>query len=446
MTTITSHDNHEFQHEGSSNDIPLEGLEISSSMEQLQHSATISPRLIRPFAIVIFFHQVVKIHFKDLNEYITHWNQKKDLPISNKIYDSFKTLQLNINIHKQHEILGLYPEINDLITQKLRNKDFSLQNKSQLESDLDTITTLSHQHETNTQTMTHIKKQLSKFLQQLRKTQHKPKKTKSKPSISSPHPQTTGGCINVTTANKQIPASKKINSSKSKARSSIRKLREKLNFNKHKSKSTTSANRQVEKQVFSYVEKPVKKPINKSTKKRKSNSHFISENTKRFQNITTKIECWMDSYLDHIENEETLYRQYLDQIGSEQIPSILLGKGILDLNRELISHHQFGFVLTALSQLKEWICPITDQSYKGTDILVAYLHCLQLESDEEEYSLLIEDIELYIKPEIWSALKLYGLHEPGMFQYRPSSVQRANINFHVIDGDIGCCDSRCPIL
>merc|ERR1712228_764823 len=104
----------------------------------------------------------------------------------------------------------------------------------------------------------------------------------------------------------------------------------------------------------------------------------------------------------------------------------MISKGIIDLNRELVIEHQFGFVLESLSKLKQWTCPLTNMSYLGNEILAAYIHCLQLVSDEEEYGLVLAEIDQYIQPQTWGDLKLlYRLDSAGLFEYRTSRIRTA---------------------
>eukprot|EP01083_Nonionella_stella_P291712 992385_1 len=87
----------------SDNDLLLEGQSMTEGTEPTRPRpiTIISPHLVRPFAVVVFFHEALRIRLKNLNKYITQWNETKDPDIPRQLCKSFKIIARNIDIHTQ---------------------------------------------------------------------------------------------------------------------------------------------------------------------------------------------------------------------------------------------------------------------------------------------------------------------------------------------------------
>eukprot|EP01083_Nonionella_stella_P265521 899363_1 len=120
-----------------------------------QSNKAISNHLIRPYAIITFFHQAVIIAFEDLNEHVQDWINTKDPLIPSKLNDTFEIIACAIDIHTEHKLNGLYLEIESSLKTQLRDNvdEYTL---SQADSALLQIQSFTKEHNKNTESIGQI--------------------------------------------------------------------------------------------------------------------------------------------------------------------------------------------------------------------------------------------------------------------------------------------------
>jgi len=309
----------------------------------------LSPKLVRPFAFLIFFHETVRLNLEEIRQLLDDWTQTQKVELRHVLYREFEKLSVNLSIHSYHELTGLYVELEQTISSKLRmRRSLNDEKRRQFNVALDRMNALKVQHHKNNERISKISKNLN-ILNQCR-------------------PDKVG---------------------------QIQKI---------------------------------------------------------FQIVSQQLRLWMTFHLQHLTEEEKFYRSVLNEITSNKVERVLIAKGILDSNRHLVVKNQFEWMIGYLSSHKlrgkQWQCPVTREVYHGNEMLIAYIHCLQLASDEPEYQEFIELIPKYVNAETWKDLQAHGLGSNGLFRYRRSSVHQT-VFFETCEFDeYKCCDlsEKCLIL
>ena len=309
----------------------------------------LNAKLVRPFAFLIFFHEAVRMNLDEIRHLIADWNQTKNPEIRHVLHREFSKLSTNLAIHSYHELTGLYVELEQTISARLRmRRSVTAEQRRLFQSALDQMNALKVQHRKDNERIAKIKKNIG-ILTQCR-------------------PEREG----------QI--------------------------------------------------------------------------SKIFQIVAQQLRLWMSFHAQHLKEEERFYQSVLNEITSNKVERVLIAKGILDSNRHLVLKHQFGFMVEYLSLAKLkgkwWQCPVTGSRYIGNEMLIAYVHCLQMASDEQEYQDLLDLIPNYVNAETWKDLDAHDLGSSGMFRYQRTAVHQ-NVFFESIEFDeYKCCDlsEKCQIL
>ena len=134
----------------------------------------LSKNLIHPFAAITFFHQAVRIGINDINKQLTDYNKTKDPLLPSKIYKSFEHLFICIDIHKEHDIDGLFPEIESSITNQLHNKIFdntNFKNETELNQSLNELSQIIEKHNKDSKLIKQLKQLILVFVDKVEKNE-----------------------------------------------------------------------------------------------------------------------------------------------------------------------------------------------------------------------------------------------------------------------------------
>ena len=113
--------------------------------------------LIHSFAALTFFHQAIRIALDDINDQLLSYKKTEDPLLPSKIYKYFEDLCICIDLHKEHDLDGLFPEIESSITNQINDRIFEHQNEEELNESLTKLSEIIEKHNKDSELITQVK-------------------------------------------------------------------------------------------------------------------------------------------------------------------------------------------------------------------------------------------------------------------------------------------------
>ena len=124
----------------------------------------LTKKLLQPFAAITFFYEAARIALDELDLLLTNWNDTKDGTAALALCDSFRVLARSSAIHSEHVVDGLFPEIKELLNDRLRQRKLSETEKTELTAALSAMRALVAKHTQSNGTAHTIEQHCTRFV------------------------------------------------------------------------------------------------------------------------------------------------------------------------------------------------------------------------------------------------------------------------------------------
>mmetsp|Transcript_59360 Transcript_59360/g.94420 ORF Transcript_59360/g.94420 Transcript_59360/m.94420 type:complete len:282 (-) Transcript_59360:12-857(-) len=134
------------------------------------------------------------------------------------------------------------------------------------------------------------------------------------------------------------------------------------------------------------------------------------EAKKALVTASEEIKKWLEYHEGHLQHEEKVMAPLMKGIAGSKPEKVKIARTLLDVNCDLVVQHQFGYAMRQLLKVPEWYCPMTKHTYKGNEILIAYLNCFRMMSkDAAEYKQFTDVAVKILSADQWKEMQSYAL-------------------------------------
>ena len=132
--------------------------------QQEQEYMLLTKKLLQPFAAITFFYEAARITLDELDLHLTDWKDTKDRAASHGLYGTFRALARCSEIHTEHVVNGLFPEIKEFLNDQLRRRHLAEAEETKLNSALSAMPALAAEHVQNKAMSDTIKQHIARFV------------------------------------------------------------------------------------------------------------------------------------------------------------------------------------------------------------------------------------------------------------------------------------------